>query len=220
MASHQELHEFMPYLTLKQIMYIRKRLQFTTETHSYYVTDNDCFVLAFYMQQYPVWPGLNIENFIRAAHVRFMADGWKVRSILYYDPALVEPQETSLITLYIRGTFNPIDIAYAIRVDDLYRSNPEYIDDLIAEYPDYAAQEQIELTTQNLSRHKKTSNVHLAGKRHAIDKPIYITSLDMAITKNGGFVSENRETWRYYPIQLAKSLIVKSESIAQQMNLY
>ncbi|VFR12589.1 hypothetical protein SPFM10_00202 [Salmonella phage SPFM10] len=197
LASHQELHEFMPYLTLKLIMYIRKRLQFTTETHSYYVIHNDCFVLAFYMQQYPVWPGPHIENFIRAAHVRFMADGWKDCSILYYDPALVEPQETSLITVYIRGTFNPIDIAYAIRVDDVYRSNPEYIDDLIAEYPDYDTQEQIELTTQNLSRHKKTSNLHLAGKRHAIDKPIYITSLDLAITKNGGFVSENRETWRY-----------------------
>ncbi|VFR10946.1 putative virion structural protein [Salmonella phage SPFM15] len=57
-ASHQELHEFMPYLTLKQKFTIRKRLQFTTETHSYYVTEFFCFVLAFYMQQYPVWPGL------------------------------------------------------------------------------------------------------------------------------------------------------------------
>ncbi|VFR12136.1 hypothetical protein SPFM9_00207 [Salmonella phage SPFM9] len=220
LASHQELHEFMPYLTPGLIMYIRKRLQFTTETHSYWKVHNDCFVLAFYMQQYPVWLITHIENFIRAAHVRFMADGVDDCSILYYDPALVEPQETSDYAVYIRGTFNPIDIAYAIRTSNVYRSNPEYIDDLIAEYPSLDTQEQIELTTQNLSRHKKRYYLHLAGKRHAIDKPIYITQMNLAITKNGGFVSENRETWRDQAIQLAKSLIVKSESIAQRPLIY
>ncbi|VFR14878.1 hypothetical protein SPFM20_00200 [Salmonella phage SPFM20] len=215
----KELHEFMPYLTLKQKFTLYRRLQFTTETHSYYVTEFLASHLAFYMQQYPVWPGLIMYIRKRAAHVRFMADGWKVHNDCFVHPALVEPQETSLITHIENFILNPIDIAYAIRVDDCSILYYEYIDDLIAEYPDYAVYIRGTLTTQNLSRHKKTSNVYRSNPGHAIDKPIYITSLDTQEQIECGFVSENRETWRYYLHLAGKPLIVKSESIAQQMNL-
>ncbi|VFR13237.1 hypothetical protein SPFM12_00207 [Salmonella phage SPFM12] len=211
LASHQELHEFQYPVWPGLIMYIRKRLQFTTFMADGWKVHNDCFVLAFYMQPQETSLITHIENFIRAAHVRAYAIRVDDCSILYYDPALVEIAEYPDYAVYIRGTFNPIDISRHKKTSNVYRSNPEYIDDLPIYITSLDTQEQIELTTQNLNRETWRYYLHLAGKRHAIDKESIAQQMNLAITKNGGFVSERFNIFRDQAIQLAKSLIVKSQ---------